>query len=197
MSTTITTYLAVLTSEHNDKPNFVALVTAICQFSVDTQNLLQGFPTLFDVDLAVGDQLDKIGQWVGVSRNLNQTIMGTSVLDDPTYRVLLKLFIAMNQWDGTVPGIYNIWNAILEPTYGPIFIVDNQDMTMDVILTTPPTSVLILAILTNGYFLLRPAGVLILGFFTPSVPGDPCFGFDLENSFISGFDVGAWLIPIV
>ena len=192
----ISTYLAVLTSEHNQRPNFVAMVSLFCQANVDQQNLLDQFPMLFDVDLAVGDQLDKIGQWVGVSRNLTAPVLGVTTLDDPTYRVLIMLFIAMNSWDGTVPGIYNIWNAILAPTYGPIFIVDNQDMTMTVILLTPPTSVLILAILTNGYFLLRPAGVGITGFFEPSVPGDPIFGFDVENSFISGFDVGAWIIPI-
>jgi len=192
----ISTYLAVLTSEHNQKPNFVAMVSLFCQASVDQQNLLETFSTLFDVDFAVGDQLDKIGERVGVSRHLNRMVLGVDTLDDPTYRVLIKLFIAENTWDGTVPGIYNIWNAILASTYGPILVDDFQDMTMAIVLMVPPVGLLILAILTNGYFLMRPAGVGIIGFFTPSVPGDPVFGFDAENASISGFDVGAWAIPI-
>ena len=192
----LSTYLAVLTSEHNQKPKFVATVSLIAQTSVDQQSAIDGFSMLFDVDLAMGDQLDKIGEWVGVSRHLTKAVLGVDTLDDPTYRVLVKLFIAMNSWDGTTPGIYNIWNAILASTYGPILVEDFQDMTMAIVLLVPPTSVLILAILTNGYFLLRPAGVGIVGFFTPSVPGTPAFGFDVENSSISGFDVGSWVIPI-
>jgi hypothetical protein len=192
----LSTYLAVLTSEHNQKEKFVAMVSLFCQASVDQQNLLDTFPTLFDVDTAVGDQLDKIGAWIGVSRHLNRMVLGVDTLDDPTYRVLIKLFIAMNTWDGTVPGIYDIWNAILASTYGPILVEDYQDMTMAIVLLVPPAGLLILAILSNGYFLMRPAGVGIIGFFTPSIPGDPVFGFDVETSTISGFDVGAWAIPV-
>jgi len=196
MSASPATYLSKITSEHANKPMFSALVAALVQASVDQQNVLQNFAALFDVDNAVGDQLDKIGQWVGVSRNLPVAIHGVSTLDDPTYRVLVKLFIAMNSWDGTVPGIYEIWDAILAPTYGAILVQDNQDMTMLVVLLTPPTAVLILGILLGGYFLLRPAGVGIVGFFEPSVPDQPIFGFDVENATISGFDVGNWMIPI-
>ena len=371
----INTYLKLLTSEHNQRPKFLAFVSAICQASVDQQNMLAQFQSLFDVDVAVGDQEDKIGQWVGVSRKIKQAINvptaiddferadgplgsnwdvlagalgtvshaaqstaafninsaamwvgssflpdqfasvvitnggdlgvgvrmsagwngyvlrvsrpgtlfgrgiilelikivggdifslesvsytptpgdtisleiqgpnlvakvnnvqafptvvdsvigagapgiyainkaavptpaasfwkagslpGVSVLSDADYRVLLKLFIAMNSWDGTIPGIYTIWNTVFEGT-NPIAVQDNQDMTMAVLFLNPPTDIVALSILTQGYFLLRPAGVLITGYFQPSIPGDPVFGFDLENATISGFDVGAWMIPI-
>lgn len=198
MSVNINSYLALVTSEHNQRPDFMAMLGVFLQGSIDQQNLMRNFSMLFDVDLAVGDQLDKIGQWVGVSRNLNQSILGVTSLDDTNYRLLIRLFIAMNTWNGTIPGIYTIWNAILEATCGQILVQDNQDMSMLVVLLTPPTSLLILAILTQGYFLLRPAGVLINGFFEPSLPypGTPLFGFDVENSTISGWDTGAWIIPI-
>ena len=195
MSANVNTYLALVTSEHSLKPNYIAMLTALVQAQVDQQNQLSAFSSLFDVDLAVGDQLDKIGLWVGVSRSLQQPVLGVSVLDDTTYRVLLKLFIAMNAWDGTTPGIYNIWNAILQPLVGGLLVQDNQDMSMTVVLLTPPTSLLILAILTQGYFLTRPAGVLITGFFEPSAPR-PIFGFDVNNATIAGFDLGSWMIQI-
>jgi uncharacterized protein DUF2612 len=198
MSANVNTYLALVTSEHNLRPNFMAMLAAFLQPHVDQQNGMESFTDLFDVDLAVGDQLDKIGQWVGVSRNLTKVIFGLTKLDDASYRVLLKLFIAQNTWNGTVPGIYSIWNAILAPSYGSILVQDNQDMTMLVVMLTPPGGVLILAVLVQGYFLMRPAGVRISGFFEPSLPfpATPLFGFDVENATISGFDVGAWVVLI-
>lgn len=175
----------------------MAFVAAICQASVDQQNQLLALPDKFNIDIAVGDQLDKIGAWAGVSRNLTQEVMGISVLPDASYRVLIKLFIAQNQWDGTVPGIYSIWNTLFGSLGYQILIGDFQDMTMAVLFVNPPADLLILAILTQGYFLLRPAGVLIIGYFEPSIPGSPIFGFDVESSTISGFDVGAWAVPVV
>jgi hypothetical protein len=121
------------------------------------------------------------------------SLPGISVLDDDDYRTLLKLFIAMNSWDGTVPGIYTIWNSLF-PEY-PILVQDNQDMTMTVVFINPPTNVVILALFTQGYFLLRPAGVRITGFFEPSGPL-PIFGADIENATISGPDVGYLVTPI-
>jgi Protein of unknown function (DUF2612) len=174
----------------------MALVAALCQGSVDQQNQLLNFSDIFDINEAVGDQLDKLGAWVGVSRNLNQVILGVSTLPDTQYAVFLKLFIAMNSWDGTVPGIYTIWDTLFAPQ-GSILVQDNQDMSMAIVFQNPPTDLLTLAILTQGYWLLRPAGVLMVGFFEPSVPGDPLFGFDVENSTISGFDVGAFVIAVV
>src|SRR6266566_1182141 len=137
-----TQYTKLVTSEHSSKPNFMAFVAALVQTFVDQQKLLASFSALFDVDLAVGDQLDKIGAWAGVSRNLSKVIGGVTVLDDATYRVLIKFNIAMNIWDGTVPGIYTVWNANLKPYLGPIVVVDNQDMTMNVFILSNPGGVL-------------------------------------------------------
>jgi len=196
VSANVNAYLSLITSEHKRWPKYMAFIAALCQPSVDQQNLLQQFPSLFDVDLAVGDQEDKIGAWVGVSRNLTQEIMGSSTLNDSDYRILLKLFIAMNSWDGTIPGIYEIWNAILAPTVGGLLVQDNEDMNMYVVLLDPPTNLVILAILSQGYFLMRPAGVLIAGYFEASVVGEPVFGCDAENATIAGPDVGYFVAPL-
>jgi hypothetical protein len=122
------------------------------------------------------------------------SLPGVSSLDDADYRILLKLFIAMNSWDGTVPGIYSIWDTLF-PDY-PILVQDNQDMTMTIAFLSPPTDPVILSLFTQGYFLMRPAGVRITGFYEPSISDDPIFGFDVESSVVAGFDVGAWMIPI-
>lgn len=162
----ISSYLSRITSEHRNQPLFTALVSVLAQASVDGQTVMNSFPQIFDVDIAVGDQLDIVGLWVGVSRNLSQTIHGVSTLDDESYRVLVKLFIAMNAWDGTVPGAYTILDTIFAPEGYQFQISDNQNMTMTVTLLNPPANLVLQALFAQGYFALRPAGVgltIVLG----------------------------------
>ena len=198
MSASASQYAALITSEHALRPKFVAWVQANVQPFVDLQNQLMALQWMVDIDVAVGDQLDKLGEWIGVSRYLKEPILTVTILDDTTYRILLKLFIAMNVWDGTVPGIYEVWNTVFAAQGYELFINDNQDMTMDVVLANPPSNLLVLAVLTGGYFLMRPAGVRITGYWEPSLPfpATPFFGLDAENATISGLDVGAWMVTI-
>jgi hypothetical protein len=67
---------------------------------------------------------------------------------------------------------------------------------MDVVLVGPQPDAVTLALFTGGYLNLRPAGVGINNYYLPTVPDIPVFGFDVENSSISGFDVGAWVAPL-
>ncbi|MBB7170733.1 hypothetical protein HEN42_023555, partial [Escherichia coli] len=52
------------------------------------------------------------------------------------------------------------------------------------------------AAIKQGYLTVKAAGVWAGGIETPSVEtpseGSKFFGFDMDNEFISGFDVGAW-----
>lgn len=61
-------YSTLITGEHSDKAKFMALVAATTGIVADTTATLQSFPVQFDIDQAVGAQLDIIGLWVGVSR---------------------------------------------------------------------------------------------------------------------------------
>lgn len=67
---------------------------------------------------------------------------------------------------------------------------------MLIIFITEAVDPLILGLLTNGYIALRPAGVRIAGYFEPDDITLPIFGWDAENSLISGWDVGHWMIQI-
>ena len=69
-------------------------------------------------------------------------------------------------------------------------------MTMTIALLGPVPDAVTKALLANGYFDLRPAGVAVTGYFTTSIAGVPLFGFGTENSSIAGWGVGAWLTPI-
>jgi hypothetical protein len=137
----VTDYTNLVPPQHADKPLFMAWVSYLSQPFVDNQNLLITFPNIFDIDVAVGQQLDMLGVKIGLSRQL-QTLLtnvffsldtpglgldqgvwqgsydattGITVLDDDHYRILLKARIAANNWDGTIPGAYTAWNTIFQP----------------------------------------------------------------------------------
>lgn len=211
---TTQTYLDLITSEFQGQPNFEATISSITDVLVQIQVLLASMITIFDLDLIpVGNQLDIIGQWVGVSRILNTPIAGVfftwddtaldgwdsgvwqgtqteiTVLPDDVYLTLINAKIAINTWNGTTDGIYTIWAALL-PQYN-ILIFDNQNMTFYVAIQGTPPDALTQALITGGYFVPRPEGVQITDYIF-GVDDNPLFAWDLENASLSGWDVGSW-----
>jgi Protein of unknown function (DUF2612) len=212
---TIDQYLNLIPAENRDKPNFISVVTANVSAFERLQEVLASIVQKFDVDLAVGSQLDIVGEWVGVSRNVSIPISGVyfswdadytlgwefgtwqpsntpasiTTLPDDAYRTLIKAKIAANQWDGTTEGAYLIWESIF--TSITILIDDNQDMTIAMAFVGGIIDSLTLALITGGYIPLRPEGVLITEYFIPVVSG-PMFAWDISNAYFGGWDSGAW-----
>ncbi len=84
----INTYLNRITSQHKIKPKYMALLAARLGPFIDLAECLAMFDEAFDLDKAVGKQLDTIGEYVGVKRLLNfQPQDASPVLIDPYYRV--------------------------------------------------------------------------------------------------------------
>lgn len=222
--TQVSDYTSLITSEHQ-KPKFLAMVSVLAQWAVDRQNLTQSIrgegnnPGLYDVDVAVGQQLDRVGEWIGRSRQLEIPLTGVYFsfddaglgfdqgtwlgpfdpttglvsLPDDTYRILLYATIAANNWDGTIPSAYEAWNTIFEPLGYQILIQNNQDMTMSFVLMGPSPNAVTYALFTGGYLNLCPAGVGVVGYFIPTIPNVPVFGFDADGDLIAGFDEGCWV----
>lgn len=208
-------YLNLITSEYRDQPNYISMVSFGVSIYVYVQQLLASMIPLFDVDVAVGQQLDVIGQWAGVSRNVNIPISGVyfswnstaslgwnfgiwqsstdassvTVLPDDVYRTLIKAKIAANHWDGTTDGAYAIWDALFPNL--TILIQDNQDMSYALGFVGESVDSLTLALITGGYIPLRPEGVLVSGYFFP-IDSGPLFGLDIETDFVKGFDEGSF-----
>jgi len=209
-------YLDLITSEHQ-KPKFLSMISALTQPFIDAQNVANSIPQLFDVDQAVGVQLDATGLWIGETRDLvvpltgvyfsfdtaglgfdEGTILGPydpttqlDVLPDDSFRTLLYARIANNAWDGTIPGAYEFMDQVFPGN--TFFIQDNQDMSMLIgVVGSTPLNAVTYALLTGGYLDIKPAGVMVDGYATASVPDAPLFGFDAENSLISGLDVGCY-----
>lgn len=180
-------YNSKLTSEYNQATKFHKWLLLCLGILDDISNCLASIQTSFDLDFAVGVQLDVLGQLIGMSRTVpfqpNNSI--SPILDDDTYRLLLQATIANNQWDGTIGSLYPLWNNLFPG--GQIAILDNQNMTATIILTGGFSSI-IQDLITNGMIVPRPQAVE----YTYEFGNIPFFGFDLNNAFIAGFDTGKW-----
>lgn len=204
--------------ENAKKPKFVALVDDTTGNFAGIQDLETNLIQYFDLDTAVGVQLDTIGEWVGIGREVSVPIAGVyfsfdisgigfdqgvwkgpfdpdtgiTSLPDDIYRVLIRAKIGANRWDGSMAG----WKAIVDQVFPPetrIAVQDNGDMTITVIIAGTLPSALQIALIENGYLPLKPEAIGVRYTMT-SVDGTPGFGFDVNNSYIAGFDTGAWTI---
>ncbi len=180
-------YTGLLTSEWRGSPKFTKLLYMLLKKFDDVSQCLVQMDTALDLDVAVGPQLDMLGQVVGAARTVGfQPSGGVSpVLDDETYRILIKARIGWNQWDGTIDSLYALW-ARLFPG-GQIVILDNQNMTATITLTGAFTSIT-QDLINNGYIIPRPEGVEYTFLFGTL----PYFGFGSSPGFIAGFDTGHW-----
>jgi hypothetical protein len=180
-------YVALLTSQYQppSSPKLNALLYVLLKKFDDVSQCLVKFDTAFDLDGAVGPQLDALGQVAGAARTVGFQPSGSvsPVLDDATYRIYIKAKIAQNQWDGTITSLYSIWKYLFPS--GSIVIADQQNMTAIIFLSGSFTSI-IQDLITNGYIVPRPEGVLYTYVFSTL----PAFGADLNNSYIAGADLG-------
>ena len=212
-------YLGLITAFHRGKPKFAATVHALVEPVVAQQSFMAHLPLDFDLDEAIGVQLDQVGEWVGRSRFVATPIAGAwfsfdtefrgfdagswfqpfdtdggiTRLDDETFRTLLRAKIAANNWDGTLPAAKEALEIIFPGGETQLVITDNQDMTITFGVSGVIPSALFIALLSDGYLPLKPEGVRA-DYLITTVDG-PLFGFDVQNEFISGFDTGAWGAP--
>lgn len=213
-------YLALITPAYRSKPKFTAMIRAIVEPVVAQMAFLNHLPADFDLDEAIGVQLDVVGEWVGRTRFIRipiagawfswdeewkgweqgvwyqpeyDTPSGITRLDDETYRTLLRAKIAANNWDGTLPSAKAALEILFPNGETQILVIDNQDMTMTFGVSGVIPSALFIALLSQGYLPLKPEGVRA-DYLITTVDG-PLFGWDVENEFIAGWDEGAWGAP--
>jgi Protein of unknown function (DUF2612) len=191
-------YTNLLTHQYAlpNSPKLNALLYLLLKKFDDVSQCLVRLDTALDLDIAVGAQLNRLaataGATFGAVGDLSdaartvpfQPSNGVSpVLDDTTFRTFIKAKIAQNQWDGGRPLIYALWKLLFPQ--GQIIIADNQNMTATIFLSGTFTSI-VQDLIVNGLIVPRPEGVL----YTYTFAELPAFGWDLDNAFVAGFDVG-------
>ncbi|MFS7219882.1 DUF2612 domain-containing protein [Rahnella inusitata] len=206
-------YTDLITNYHSQKPLFVNHIDLITRPLTDASNVMTSLITEFDIDEAIGVQLDILGKWIGRTRVVSQPISGIyfsfdtdglgfdqgvwqgpydpdagfTNLSDETYRIILKAKIAINHWNGTNETLPEILDTALAGSGLTMQIVDNQDMTISV-WVFPETdisdvSLELIASIRQGYLTVKAAGVWAGDIETPSVE-TPSVG----NKFF-GFDI--------
>ena len=215
---TVQDYLNLVTSEYQNSTNFNAMISVMGDLFVHIQDVQNSMIPLFDLDTPpVGDQLDIIGLWVGISRNVSVQADGVyfswdgtdqtlgwdfgswqnpdqpnliTVLPDDAYLNLIKGKIAANNWDGTTTGLYKIWASVF-PQF-TVWILDHCDMSYGMAVSGGIVDSLTVALITGGYFGLKPEGIRISEYFF-SVDSNPAFCWDIESNVGKGWDEGSWL----
>jgi RNAse (barnase) inhibitor barstar len=239
-------YLAKIPPEHAGDTNFMAELSLVLQPFVDIQALVNSLPSLFDLDNAIGVQLDATGLWDGITRNVPVPVpnpwfsfdtvglgfdqgywqgpfdgVGLTSLDDTTFRRLIRAKIAANNCDGLQPAILACLTTYFDPVelgaaIGSFVIGESEigipstligvydatdpiganglrsaGLAMGVVIAGQIPNAVDLAILGQLLIPFKPAAVDVIWGVT-TINDNSVFGFDVENIFISGFDVGAW-----
>lgn len=212
---TLTDYLNLVPSSNANQPDFIATLSANVNVCVQIQSVLASMIPLFDLSTPpVGDQLDIIGQWVGISRDISVPITGVfftwdgtaalgwdsgtwvpaggstslTVLPDDAYLISILGKIAANRWDGTTNSAYTIFAELFSEF--TILISDFENMSYAVVIIASSIDALTQTLLTGGYILLRPEGIEITDYFIS--PG-PVFTWDAApTAFVAGWDTGLW-----
>jgi hypothetical protein len=219
--TDTTPYTNLVTSEHADKQKFMNTIAVSCAAFADSAAFLASIPAMFDIDTAVGNQLDVVGIWVGISRALPipltgvyftldsgpgfdsgiligpfDPVAGLTMLPDSFYRLLLKAKILNNHWDGSMPSAY-LLSSVVFASYGyTLFIQDNYNLTMNLGLLGPGTPpVIVQAMLIHKLLDVKPATVNLLSYIWQARPG-PIFMFDAQigSTHFAGFDSGTFAV---
>ncbi|WP_312740933.1 DUF2612 domain-containing protein [Cedecea neteri] len=182
-------YTELVTNYHATKPLFLTHVDLSTRPLIDVSNTLGGLIAAFDIDHAVGVQLDTLGLWIGRSRIVSQPIAGVyfswdtdglgydqgvwqgpfdpdsgyTALSDETYRIILKAKIAINNWNGQNDSLPPILDTALAGSGIRMQIVDNQDMTISVWvfpeIDISSVSLELIAAIKQGYLTVKAAGV--------------------------------------
>lgn len=210
-------YTDLIAGYHVGKDKFQQWVFTLTEPLRIARERLAALRDDFDVDKAVGPQLDAIGVRVGVSRSLPMTLTdvyfalddvdgigldlgvwkgtydpvdGTATLDDEIYRSVIKAKIAQNHWDGTRGTLPDFLSEVLGYFGQPAKILDLEDLdTMHVVLhlTKATTPPIVWELFSRRIIDVTAAGVSM-----DLVENLPWFGLDYETASIKGLDEGDW-----
>ncbi|WP_220788884.1 DUF2612 domain-containing protein, partial [Klebsiella aerogenes] len=151
-------YTDRISNYHAGKPKFFAHVDLSTRPLIDISQTMTGMISAFDIDTAVGKQLDILGEWIGRKRRVSTPISGVYFswdteklgwdqgmwqgpfdpddgyldLSDEVYRLVLKVKIAINHWNGQNDTLPDILDSALVGSGIRMAIIDNQDMSISI-----------------------------------------------------------------
>ena len=210
-------YTELIAGGHPRQPKYVDWVYTLTEpLRVAKQRLID-LQQAFNLDYAVGDQLDALGARIGIGRELPMRLTGiyfalddedgigldlglwkgrfdptdgVTRLDDELYRSVLKSKILINHWDGKNGSLPDLITQIMAYFKTDAKILDLQDfqtMELAVNLTKATTPPVVWTLISHRFLDIISAGVGV-----NITNNDPWFGFDYNTSSVKGMDDGYW-----
>lgn len=210
-------YTELIAGAHRNKEKFQEWIFTLTEPLNEAREKLIEMQALFDVETAVGDQLDAVGARVGASRYLPVMLtdvyfalddyMGIGLdlgvwkgpydpgdglvrLDDETFRAVIKSTILMNHWDGQNGSLPDFVAGVFA-NFGVVGkfmdLQDFQTMQVAINLTPQTTPPVVYDLLSRRIIDIVAAGVALN--LTENLPW---FGFDYETQSVKGLGEGYW-----
>ena len=174
--------------QYRNSPKMIQWLLINGEIGNELQSVIDDVITSYDIDIAIGKQLDIIGRIVGVGREVigditfqttmfgrassqfgrqssqfsPQDVAGNEPLSDEYYRVLIRAKIAKNNSDATIDSIIKGVEFIL-PNGAPIVLRDNEDMSFAIDIYGS-VSAIERKILSSIDVVPRPQGVKFSGY---------------------------------
>lgn len=147
-------YADLLIIQYRGQARAQATIQAVARQAL-VDNIPITIENAFDLDTAIGVQLDTLGLYVGVTRQA-LTFTGGVNLDDDDFRQLIRMAIATNTCKGSLQDI----ETLLSNFFGnAIQVFDNADMTLSYFFNASIGSLALLEAFVVEGFLPKPLGV--------------------------------------
>ena len=188
-------YADLLIIQYHGKPKARSMIEALVD-QVLMNQIPQKLEEAFDLETAVGKQLDILGKRLGVTRNVFLRNGDPVTLTDTEFRTFIKLQAARMT---LAASLYDIQTLLINFFQSSIRVFDNENMTLDYFVFGESST--LLSVLIKQDMLPRPTGVGInavydlpyknvYGFQTYETQSYPLVGF---NSYANYDEETSWL----
>ena len=178
-------YAKLLIIQYREKEKAFDTIKAIVE-PVIMDQLPVEVQDAFGIDTAVGVQLDVLGVYVGVDRNVYD-FTGPITLDDSDFRTMVKIAIIKNGFGSSLADIQNLIWQFFE---GGLLVFDFQDMRMGYFFDSTIGSLPLAEVFVKSGFLPKPMGVQLAALiYAPNI--DNFFGcrtYELPPVNVHGFN---------
>lgn len=148
-------YADLLIIQYRNKPKAKATIELLADlFTVDLLPL--NVKNAFDLDTAIGVQLDSIGKYMGITRTGVDLDNNPQTLDDDDFRTLIKLFIVKNYSDAT---LYEMKEIMFQYFGNDIMLFDYKGMRIGYFLSSAAGSDDLAKFIVANNYLPSPMGV--------------------------------------
>jgi len=178
-------YAKLLIIQYRNRPKAYATMLATADPFVMDQ-LPLSVQDAFDIETAVGVQLDLLGKYAGISRLVNTFNSGTVVLDDSDYRKMVKMKFALNCLGSSLEEIQELIFTFFADA---LSVFDYANMRMSYYFNAAYGSEILAEAFAVQGLLPKPMGVQLASLiYVPTL--DNIFGF--RTYVIPGFNVSGF-----